>query len=651
MGLQHARDGENAPLLRDGRLSAAELSSPAPELASSSSSKLLCVSLAVVSVAVAAVLVVGVPTSFDSKPFVSVVQSSTAQLLNLRGDKYDMHDDDDEGMTWDIPLISSIHLKKHSKAETWLKKKSFTAPDAEKRCDYIIDTFQERDVGTLEDFDPDQGDLLTKYQAQTTDENVFYRATAQVFWKDFALNGWGRGLLMMIKDEEFELNKHGFAGAIAENKKHANAFHGEEPGGTELLIHSRSTWTWITGDQHLSNFGAWRNRNGEVVFGLNDFDEGALYDFNVDVLRIAVSICNHANSVGLSKKEVKRVLNVFTESYMTAVESYFGNDNEQLFELTPNTAEGTLREFMKKVEKKKSGEKQLQKFSTMDEDGTRHFIKGDAVGVPHNETHLSPVSPEMEAAILAAFTADRYGATMMKMGWAVPQWDDSFFAVVDVARRVGSGIGSYGSDRYYVLLNGTDGLLHYEADNKDDDLEGGAIILDVKFEPKSAVRYVLTPNDAAWYDVMFANEAARVIEAQRRLSCYADPFLGWVVLPDPEDAADADAPMKPFYVRQRSPWKKGIDLDEFLSTGLYDLEMFAKQLAISTATSHVRGSPARKPGDFKTVIKELLRGYENGKPWRRAIRKLAMAYREQVLLDFECIRDYVDNKPSRTMLP
>ena len=40
--------------------------------------------------------------------------------------------------------------------------------------------------------------------------------------------------------------------------------------GTDLQ--PRSTWTWVTGDQHLSNFGAWRNRGGEVVFSVNDFD-------------------------------------------------------------------------------------------------------------------------------------------------------------------------------------------------------------------------------------------------------------------------------------------------------------------------------------------------------------------------------------------
>ena len=46
-----------------------------------------------------------------------------------------------------------------------------------------------------------------------------------------------------------------------------------------------STWTWITGDQHLSNFGAWMARDGKVVLGVNDFDEAAIYDFQIDVSR------------------------------------------------------------------------------------------------------------------------------------------------------------------------------------------------------------------------------------------------------------------------------------------------------------------------------------------------------------------------------
>jgi uncharacterized protein (DUF2252 family) len=108
---------------------------------------------------------------------------------------------------------------------------------------------------------------------------------------------------------------------------------------------------------------------------------------------------------------------------------------------------------------------------------------------------------------------------MMKLGWAVTPWNDEYFNVLDIAERVGSGIGSYGVDRYYVLLKGHDGLLF-------DGEDGNAVILDVKYQPPSTVSRVLTEEEAAWYHDLFPNEAARVVEAQRRLTSYTDPFTG-----------------------------------------------------------------------------------------------------------------------------
>ena len=108
--------------------------------------------------------------------------------------------------------------------------------------------------------------------------------------------------------------------------------------------------------QHLSNFGAWRNRNDELVFSVNDFDEAAIYDFHIDVLRIAVSICNHAISNGLAPKQVDKALGVFTESYIETVHGYIGNENALLFELTPDTSYGVLRQFLIKVRKQQFGQ-------------------------------------------------------------------------------------------------------------------------------------------------------------------------------------------------------------------------------------------------------------------------------------------------------
>ena len=117
--------------------------------------------------------------------------------------------------------------------DTWV------APEAKKRCDWISNHYAEKDSKLSKD------DLHTKYKAQGKDANSFYRATADLFWHDFVNGGWG----------EFDLLR------LADPLKDGSP------------LQRTSTWTWVTGDQHLSNFGAFHARDGDVVYGMNDFDE------------------------------------------------------------------------------------------------------------------------------------------------------------------------------------------------------------------------------------------------------------------------------------------------------------------------------------------------------------------------------------------
>jgi hypothetical protein len=169
-------------------------------------------------------------------------------------------------------------------------------PEAGKRCAYVIDTFRAQN----ENF-TDKRALGVKYRAQSTDFNVFYRATAILFWKDFGAGHWGR-------DQGRSINLDDLV-ALSD----ATYDDGITP------MSPMSTWTWTTGDQHLSNFGAWRNRGGEVVFSVNDFDEAAIFDFHIDVLRIAVSICNHGSTNGFGEKDLREALEAFTFTYVDTV--------------------------------------------------------------------------------------------------------------------------------------------------------------------------------------------------------------------------------------------------------------------------------------------------------------------------------------------
>ncbi len=294
---------------------------------------------------------------------------------------------------------------------------------------------------------------------------------------------------------------------------------------------------------------------------MNDFDQAAIYDFHIDVLRIAVSICNHGFTNGLSHLEVVEALNAFSYTYVKTVIDYVGGDKELLYELNPITSTGDLRDFLWDVQDERPD--QLQKFTEVSSDGIRRFIRND-------DTRLQDVPPNIELKIRGQMNSTKYGASMMKMGWKVRGWDDDFFTVLDVVRRIGSGVGSFGVDRFYVLLKGHD--MSLEEDRAD---VRAPVILDVKYEPESTVSRILDEVDPlikAWYGDIFQSEADRAAQAQRRLTSYTDPYVGFLEI----DGND-------FIVRQRSPYKSTFDLDKLTDPRAFT--EFMEQIATATATA------------------------------------------------------------------
>jgi uncharacterized protein (DUF2252 family) len=355
------------------------------------------------------------------------------------------------------------------------------------------------------------------------------------------------------------------------------------------------------------------------VFSVNDFDEAAPHNFHVDVIRVAVSIYMHVQNNGFPQEVARKAVRAFTNTYVETIVSYVGNDKADLFELTPHTAKGVLKKFLVDVrDGKKSVHHQLEKFTEHNEHGHRRFIK-------NNETKLEPVAPPVEAAIRAAMSSTQYGATMLKIGWHVREWDDEFFKIIDTARRVRTGVGSFGVDRFYVLLKGKSFRNHT--------VEGHAVILDIKFEPDPAVVQVLNREDLAWYYYKFPNEAVRAVEAQRALTSYCDEFTGFVIHEG-----------RAFIVRERSPYKASMDVDSL--TDPDDFIEYTEQIAIATATAHTRGTISKSPAQFKDVIASVLGDKENREVWGLAVRRVAESYREQVNLDWECFKEYVDENYS-----
>src|SRR4051794_34088211 len=61
------------------------------------------------------------------------------------------------------------------------------------------------------------------------------------------------------------------------------------------------------GDLHLENFGTWRDADGRLVWGVNDFDEAAVMPYVLDLVRLATSI-QLAPKLGVRNQAVAEAL-------------------------------------------------------------------------------------------------------------------------------------------------------------------------------------------------------------------------------------------------------------------------------------------------------------------------------------------------------
>src|SRR5215510_12608586 len=69
------------------------------------------------------------------------------------------------------------------------------------------------------------------------------------------------------------------------------------------------------GDAHLENYGTWRDLDGRLAWGVNDFDEAAPMPYALDVLRLAVSaLLACGPRPGVSAEDIcSKILDGYTE--------------------------------------------------------------------------------------------------------------------------------------------------------------------------------------------------------------------------------------------------------------------------------------------------------------------------------------------------
>ncbi|MEM9895165.1 MAG: DUF2252 family protein [Bacteroidota bacterium] len=403
-----------------------------------------------------------------------------------------------------------------------------------------------------------------KFQKMAVSPYTFYRGSNHLYWEDF-YNDW-----------------------------RINFFGG-----------NASSLTWINGDAHIYNYGAYANHDGEAIFCMDDFDDAIVSDYQFDLWRMAISlVLDCRNNATFNTKYQKGALTTFAYAYLREITHHHKDDPNNSFHWTKKTSSGLLQKFLKKVEKKKSRLKMLNKW-TQSIDGERHF--------------------DFENEKLDKLETDQY----QQIEKAIKEYrktinppfptESIHFNVKDIARRIRSGTGSLGSDRFYVLLEG-------DTTSPDDD-----VIIDMKQQNKPPLYRHMNKTEKKEYDEVFPNEGERHARAYKALAEHPDQYLGWIDLHD-----------KQFSLKERSPFKSDFPTESL--TKSKHLLFMADVWGSILATRHKRASYVLNDDahEMPIAIQKATHGKE--KDFVKLVQNIAFQYADRVDADYKYFVELLESK-------
>ena len=350
--------------------------------------------------------------------------------------------------------------------------------------------------------------------------------------------------------------------------------------------------TFINGDMHLANLGSLRDANGNQVFDTNDFDEGYLGQYHWDLRRMAVSIILAAQENGLSSSVQQQLVNDFSAAYLSQIKQFRGNNNELDFRLTASNTSGVVQDLIKSAAKQKRAD-----FLS------KHTSLSNGRRVLQNKSDLQAVSSTSYAQIVQGIGSYVSSIAPSK------RYAASYYQVKDVRQKLGSGIGSLGRLRYYVLVEGA-------SSGNDDD-----VILQVKQQQASVVASLVPGNLPA--SAYAANDGQRTTRAMKAALSNTDLLAGWTKI------AGLD-----FSVREKSPFEADFDLTLLSSAGKFSnaVQLAGKVLAKNHASADSDYDANLVSWSIDKEIDDILG--KNVAAFQADILSFSLNYAQQVKLDY-----------------
>ena len=118
------------------------------------------------------------------------------------------------------------------------------------------------------------------------------------------------------------------------------------------MVINEHTVTWLSGD-YAYNAGSFAqgSNKGVLVYGLNDFDESVIADYQLDLWRLAISVILIARSNDyLRDKDLNHVLDALCAKYLERMHQLAQNKPIIAETISQQNAYGKLKHFMEIVQ-------------------------------------------------------------------------------------------------------------------------------------------------------------------------------------------------------------------------------------------------------------------------------------------------------------
>jgi len=251
----------------------------------------------------------------------------------------------------------------------------------------------------------------------------------------------------------------------------------------------------LQGDAHPENIGVY-GRQGEQHLELNDFDVAGFGPFHWEVLRAASSLAVALETLAVPATVRRHCVDELLRMYAETI----GQPDAGRPVGRSDVGEVIARRFDKGLEDGLDRE-ELDEFTVLD--GERRLLARGNTDPEDPAEALLDVDPRIASALPQLI--ERLRATL----WGDDR-PDAYFAVKDVARRCGQGVGSLTAIRLYVLLEGS------TRDAGDD------VVLQLKEATDASLDRWLP------YDARGNDAAERVVTRTRAMQSRpdSDPLLG-----------------------------------------------------------------------------------------------------------------------------